>query len=170
MQHSAEIIPRLFVWSENEARNKATSKLQKSKDQECTAAIWPLTHKNNKKSSVKSFRRDDQAIKHIFWLIKNLNLSCKASTGDLEVTTPCLSFHNTNGFQYVTDTESHWCWGKERVWFARLDYIPEKHSRQQADYTPSCVRGRAQLPILFPGWIECGHENNVLTIIHISGR
>ena len=50
------------------------------RDQERAGPIQPLTRKNQ---AVKSFRKDDQAIKHIFCRSKILILVANASTGNI---------------------------------------------------------------------------------------
>ena len=97
---------------------KVTSKLQqRTKNVQLQSDLWPI-----KNQVIKSFRRNDQAVKHTFLPIKNLDPSCK-----------CFNRQRTSDypspfcFQYVTDTENQWYCGKERVRFARLDYIPGNH-------------------------------------------
>ena len=65
---------------------KVTSKLLKINNQECTAAMWPLTPGNQ---AIKSLRK--QMIKHTFCRSINLIAVANASTGNMLVTTPCLA-------------------------------------------------------------------------------
>ena len=67
---------------------KVISELLKSTDQGHAAAVWPLTLENQAITS----EGNDQAIKHtgLYQSKKKLNLVANASTGNIQVTTPCL--------------------------------------------------------------------------------
>ena len=54
-------------------------------DQECAAAIWPLTLKIKQS---RGLEQNDQPIEHTFWRLKILIAVTNSSTGNISVTTP----------------------------------------------------------------------------------